>query len=81
MRVALILSILRSPRNSSMTPSFYPAAKLEPAQRMDLAIETLAKDANLSKLSCELKLFLPQLSASEGEAASRMAFETTLLQL
>ncbi len=31
-------------------------------------------------LSCELKLFLPQLSASEGEAANRLDLETTLLQ-
>ena len=30
-------------------------------------------------MSCELKLFLPQLSASEGEAANRLDRETTLL--
>ena len=34
-----------------MTPSSYPAAKLEPVQRMGLAIQTLAKDANISKLA------------------------------
>jgi hypothetical protein len=31
-------------------------------------------------VSCELKLFPPQLSASEGEATSRMDLDTTLLQ-
>ena len=31
-------------------------------------------------VSCELKLFLPQLSASEVEAANRLDLETTLLQ-
>ena len=29
-----------------------------------------------SHLSCELKLFLPELSASEGEAANRLDLET-----
>jgi hypothetical protein len=32
------------------------------------------------EVSCELKLFFPQLSASEGEAANRLDLKTTLLQ-
>lgn len=34
-----------------------------------------------AKMSCELKLFLPRLTAPEGNAALRVDSETTLLQL